>query len=174
LNIYEHRHLVIGVDPGYERSAYVLCGFSPGSDYVLNHGIMENLLLLKWLGGIELPARLVLEKLEGYGMPVGREVMETIFWSGRFFETWRHRRYRVTRRDVKLHLCGQSRAKDANVRQALIDRFGPGKEKAIGTKKNRGPLYGLRSDEWAALGVAVTWFDSFDRDEDKENPNAGS
>jgi hypothetical protein len=42
------------------------------------------------------------------------------------------------------------------VRQALIDKFGPGKELAIGKKASQGPLYGLTGDFWAALGVAVT------------------
>ena len=62
----------------------------------------------------------------------------------------------VYRHEVKLHLCGSARAKDANVRQALIDRFGPGKELAIGRKAAPGPLYGMTGDCWAALGVAVT------------------
>lgn len=35
----------------------------------------------------------------------------------------------------------------------------PGKEKAIGKKATPGPLYGVVGDEWAALAVAVTWWD---------------
>ena len=41
---------------------------------------------------------------------------------------------RVKRSAVKLHQCGSNRAKDANVRQALIDKMGP-----PGTKKAPGP-----------------------------------
>jgi hypothetical protein len=94
-------------------------------------------------------------------MAVGAEVFETCVWAGRFIERWyrnprRPTHLRVYRRDVKLHLCGSMRAKDANVRQALIDRYGPGKEKAIGRKAAPGPLYGISGDCWAALGVAVT------------------
>ena len=37
------------------------------------------------------------------------------------------------------------------MRQALLDRVGP-----RGTAKAPGPTYGLKADEWAALGVAVT------------------
>ena len=68
----------------------------------------------------------------------------------------------IYRKDVKLHLCGSPRAKDSNIRQALIDRFGPGKEKAIGLKKTPGPLYGVKSHVWAALAVAVTHLDGAD------------
>jgi hypothetical protein len=41
------------------------------------------------------------------------------------------------------------RAKDANIRQALIDKLG-----AVGTKKAPGPLYGISGHLWAALAVA--------------------
>ena len=46
--------------------------------------------------------------------------------------------------------------RDANIRQALIDRYGPGKDRAIGRKLSPGPLYGLSGDCWSALAVAVT------------------
>jgi hypothetical protein len=60
---------------------------------------------------------------------------------------------------VKMHLCGNTRAKDGNIRQALLDRFGPGKAIACGTKKQPGPLYGVSKDVWQALALAVTWSD---------------
>jgi hypothetical protein len=41
---------------------------------------------------------------------------------------------------------------------ALIDRFG-GSERAKGTKKAPGPLLAIKSHEWAALALAVTWWD---------------
>jgi len=48
---------------------------------------------------------------------------------------------------------------DSTIRQAMLDRYGPGREKAIGKKKSPGPLYGIRKDEWQALALAVTFFD---------------
>ena len=54
------------------------------------------------------------------------------------------------RKDIKLHLCGTTKARDPNVRQALIDRLGK-----PGTKKNPGPTYGVSSHAWSALAVAV-------------------
>lgn len=149
---------VVAIDPGYKRSAVV----------VLEHGapiyalLEENDFVLSWLSSAEQRGPLVIEQIESMGMSVGKEVFETVFWSGRFADRWSGRGLpfdRVTRRTVKLHLCGTSRAKDPNVRQALIDRFGPGKEAAIGLKKSPGPLYGFKSDLWAALAVAVTWVD---------------
>ncbi|MBQ1764316.1 MAG: hypothetical protein IIZ92_15615 [Aquincola sp.] len=96
---------------------------------------------------------LAIEMIASYGMPVGREVFETCVWIGRFVQAWHSpdKVRLVYRRDVKLHLCGSPRAKDPNIRQALIDKLGP-----AGTKKDPGPTYGVKSHAWAALGVAVT------------------
>lgn len=110
--------------------------------------------------------RLVVEMIACYGMPVGKEVFETVFWIGRFIQCWfengsHHKSIpaRIYRQDVKLHLCKSPRANDATIRAALIDRFGPGKERAIGKKKTPGPLYGVKGDVWAALALAVTFAD---------------
>ena len=62
---------------------------------------------------------------------------------------------RVFRMAVKMHLCHSAKAKDANIRQALIDRLGP-----PGTKKAPGPTYGVTSHAWPALAIAVTVADS--------------
>jgi hypothetical protein len=51
-----------------------------------------------------------------------------------------------------------SRAKDGNIGQALVDRFG-GKAAAIGKKAAPGPLYTVSGDPCAVLALAVTWFD---------------
>jgi hypothetical protein len=61
----------------------------------------------------------------------------------------------VYRKDIKLAFCGTCKAKDANVRQALIDRFGE-----QGTKLNPGRLYGIKKDMWSALAVALFWYDT--------------
>lgn len=104
---------------------------------------------------------IAIEMIASYGMAVGREVFETCVWIGRFLQAWHapDGARLIYRLDVKLHLCGTAQAKDPNIRQALLDRFprtGGGKTPQIGTKKQPGPLYGVSSHAWAALGVAVT------------------
>jgi hypothetical protein len=90
-------------------------------------------------------------------MAVGAEVFDTVWWAGRFAEACqRVPVVMLPRRAVKLALCADSRAKDANIRQALIDRFG-GKDAAIGRKAAPGPLYGISRDMWSALAIAVTY-----------------
>lgn len=156
---------VLAVDPGFEQSAYVVFDGTA----VLAHDIVGNEALLDTLpaligggAGRAICVSVVFEQIEGMGMPVGREVMETIFWTGRFYQrgllTYPGSVHRLTRRAVKLHLCGTSAAKDANVRMALLDRFG-GKTVAVGRKKTPGPLWGVKQDEWSALALGVTWWD---------------
>jgi hypothetical protein len=95
---------------------------------------------------------LAIEQIASYGMPVGFEIFETAVWSGRFMQACEHSKIvRIPRKEVCLHLCGSPRAKDGNIRQALIDRLG-----APGTKKHPGPTYGVCKDEWSAVAVAVT------------------
>ncbi len=147
----------MAIDPGPEKSAWVLYdGKKP-----CNAGIAANMDLCDYISGPMPPDKfLAVEMIASYGMPVGAEVFETCVWIGRFIESHNGDHAKIYRKDVKLHLCQSPRAKDANVRQALIDRFG-GKEKAIGKKKTPGPLYGFHDDMWAALAVAVTYADNF-------------
>lgn len=147
---------LLAIDPGNEESAAVIYDTADGQ--VLEHHKMPNGEMLGWLWaaravGCDL---LAIEMIASYGMPVGAEIFDTCVWIGRFIEGWGSNSVRIFRKNVKLHLCGSSRAKDPNVRQALIDRYGPGKEKAIGKKATPGPLYGMSGDCWAALAVAVT------------------
>ncbi len=148
---------VLAIDPGTEQSAYVVYDGA-----VLEYGILDNedfaREVREWTNYLN---HMAIEMVACYGMPVGAEVFETCVWIGKFESAWGDCDIsRVYRKDVKLHLCGQPRAKDANIRQALIDKFGPGKERAIGRKATPGPLYGIKSHEWAALAVAVTWWET--------------
>lgn len=148
---------ILAIDPGYTRSAWV--EYRNGRPVAFAKEPNDDVLRVIAASPAQL---LAVEMIASYGMPVGAEVFETCVWSGRFIQRWYDQRVgcqvvrRVYRREVKLHLCGQSKAKDTNVRQALIDRYGPGRELAIGRKASPGPLYGVSGDMWAALGVAVT------------------
>jgi hypothetical protein len=143
---------VLAIDPGPEESAY--CVLLDGAPVEFakrsNQSICHDLAA----GNFDM-GRLVIEQIASFGMPVGAEVFETCYWSGRFAQAFGDKvTSRIKRHEVKMHLCGNMRAKDANIRQALIDRFGGKKE----TKKG-GKLYGISGDVWSALAVAVTFAD---------------
>jgi len=144
---------VIAIDPGPDNSAYVVMVGGKIEDF----GIVPTIELVEMLADGH-PGRLaVIEMVASYGMAVGAEVFDTCVKIGMMIEANRRNTELMYRREVKMHLCGQIKANDANIRQRLIDMYGPGKEKAIGLKKSPGPLYGFKKDLWAALAVAVTW-----------------
>ena len=152
--------LYLGIDPGPEMSAYLIYETSLQYIVVAEHVANEALIGVLVDEPPVLPdfGAVICEWIDSYGMPVGKSTFETVYQIGKFSE---HADpfIRIARRDVKMHLCGSMRAKDANVRQALIDRFpatGGGKIPQIGTKKQPGPLYGVSSHLWAALGVVIT------------------
>lgn len=146
--------IIIGVDPGTDQSAVVEWdGFSPTFMEIL-----PNEQLRDWVDNRKGPSVIAVEMIASYGMPVGKEVFETCLQIGRIQEIAHGRcvPFRlVYRLQVKQHLCHDSRAKDSNIRQALIDRFGP-----PGVKKSPGVLYGVKSHLWAALAVAVYAYDT--------------
>lgn len=148
--------LILALDPGPVETGWVV--FDTGLCRPVESGVTSNVDMLaqmarlKYIGNPS-GGRLAIEMIASYGMAVGKDVFETCVWIGRFMQAWHTPEdvQLVYRRDVKMHLCNSPKAKDANVRQALIDLIGP-----QGTKKAPGPTYGVKSHAWAALGVAVT------------------
>jgi hypothetical protein len=148
---------ILAIDPGPERSAWVI--YEPERKRLNGIGTFDNGELARAIrekGPLGWPDLLAVEMIASYGMPVGREVFETCVWIGRFIEAWPVAHRKVYRKEVAMHLCGSPRAKDPNVRAALIDLFGGSKAAAVGTKRAQGPLYGVSKDVWSALAVAVT------------------
>jgi hypothetical protein len=141
---------IIAIDPGTTQSGFV--AMNADGD-ILNCGVAENEELIDYLGNDAPGHILAIEMIQSFGMPVGAEVFATCVYIGRLIERWQGEYRLVFRKDIKLHLCGSPRAKDGNIRQALIDLYG-GKEAAIGKKATPGPLYKVKSHAWAALAVA--------------------
>ena len=148
--------MIIGIDPGMEKSGVVFL-----DDGEVTFAAVEDndeiITILKQQNDHDM----AIEMVACYGMPVGRTTFETVLWIGRFIQAHgAEMSCKVYRKDVKLFLCNSMRAKDAHVRQALLDRFpatGGGKTPQVGTKKEPGPLYDVKSHAWSALAVAITF-----------------
>lgn len=167
--------ILLAIDPGTASSGAVLVDTRykpPKIERVYPE--IDNNRLIKLIQGADsaedqfdgrwvLLHAVVIEHLTSMGMEIGASTMETIWWSGRLYEATRNALlpvHTVSRKDIKLHLCGTSRAKDKNIRQAIIDMYpatGAGKVPQIGTKNHPGPLYGMSKHAWAALAVAIAW-----------------
>ncbi len=107
---------------------------------------------------------IAIETIESRGMPLGKTTLNTMYNVGRFVQTinmvnmdFEENKIKKTphmlikRREEQILMCGNTKAKDSNITQYLIDKFGK-----KGTKKEPGYTYGISKDNWQAFGVAVT------------------
>ena len=163
--------MIFAIDPGTQYSAFVRMGIDKHGYKILAHGHLPNDEMLIRMRHLVTTDRVAIEFVQSFGMPVGREVFETCKWVGQFMEAVSFSRTDcpahveneptlIYRKEVKMTLCNSLRAKDKNIRQAIIDIFprsGGGKTPQIGTKHNQGPLFGVTSHVWSALAVAITF-----------------
>ena len=151
---------IFAIDPGNIESAYCIMD----EEYrLIEFAKLQNKEVMKiLLDKLCEMDRVVIERIASYGMPVGREVFDTCEWIGRFSQEAEKSvevEY-IFRKDEKMYICGDTRAKDANIRLALIDRFAKHDFKSgKGTKKNPDYFYGVSADVWAAIAVAVSYLD---------------
>ena len=148
---------LLAIDPGNIQSAY--CIVDTEDRQPLDFGKVDNQQLVNMLSTMY-ASHVAIEWISSYGMAVGREVFDTCRWVGRFQEALvvydGTEAELIERRVVKLHHCNSSRAKDANITQALVDRFAPGQPNhGKGTKAAPGWFYGFKADIWAAYALAV-------------------
>lgn len=159
---------IFAVDPGTEKTAWVVM-LRDGT--IAEHGITPNHQMFDVLDralNVHCVTHMAIEMIASMGMAVGQSVFETAVWIGQMVRHWTYRgdtTYElVYRADEKLHLCGSPRAKDANIRQAIIDAYSVdadgGAREAVGNKRNPGPLYGVSKDVWSAIAVAKVAFET--------------
>jgi len=153
---------ILAIDPGTTQSAFVI--YNTYEKTIIEKNIFLNIDTRSY------PKNkydvLVIEQIKSYGNIMGDSVLETCVWTGRFIEIFKSKATSkhsilIPRKTITTAVCGTSRAKDKNVRQAIIDYFREHKKEddVIGTKKNPKYLYGIKRDLWSALAVAIA-FDS--------------
>ena len=158
--IYGNISFIFAIDPGNTESAFVLLG---DKMQVLNKGKLANRDVEKVLcKALQIPhLDVVCERINSYGMPVGREVFDTCEQIGRFgFICDMHnlKMNYINRSEEKLTICHSPRANDTSIRRALIDHFAQHDFKnGKGTKKNPDWFYGFKADIWAAFAVGYTY-----------------
>lgn len=153
--------IVLAIDPGSTESALVWYCTDTRSVLDKHKGDNHGARNLVWQSNVD---HLAIEMAASFGSKVWDQVFTTVRWTGRFEEAWLAKPTRreedsitrIVRREVKLAIAGSPSAKDGQIRNCLIDRWG-GKDKAVGTKAQPGPLFGVRADMWQALAIAVTW-----------------
>lgn len=148
---------VLALDPGDTQTGY--CFIDAETLRPIRFGKEDNqrVLLLVQLEAYDL---LVSERVASYGMAVGRSVFETCEWVGRYTQASHAPVVYIYRQEEKIHICHDSRAKDSNIRRALIDRFAQHDLKnGRGTKKKPDWFYGFKKDVWAAYAAGITYIE---------------
>ena len=154
---------IIAIDPGSVQSGWVVWD----GENIHDFGLWENKNLLHLLNRTQVSTLprdmdLVVEQIRSYGMAVGASTFDTVFWSGRFCESFGGLFYLIPRLEVKKHICHNGSAKDSNIIQALVDRFAYGqKNKGKGTKAEPGFFHGFKADIWQSFALAVTFYDLY-------------
>ncbi|WP_337545990.1 hypothetical protein [Holdemanella biformis] len=157
--------MILGIDPANEYSAFVVVENDLSA--VVDKGKISNLELQdkisNWKAENYPIDYVAIEGIQSFGMPVGQTTFETCYFIGRLlqqFESLGIYPSLVYRSEEKMALCHSMKAKDSNIRQALVDRFAkdtPNKGK--GTKKEPGFFYGFKSDIYSALAVACVFYE---------------
>ena len=145
---------ILSIDVGTTETGF--CLIDKGTYRPIRFGKISNEELLQIVKNEDYDI-LIYEEFQSYGMPIGISTITSITWNGRYIQSALDREKKVDyiyRKEEKMNLCGSMKAKDSNIRQALIDRFGE-----VGTKKNQGWFYRFKKDIWSAYAVGVTWLD---------------
>ena len=179
---------ILAIDPGNMQSAFVILEHKTLE--ITKKGLIPNeemLILFKgdntYFGCQPFDAACI-EYPKARGQLVSNQLMDAIYWIGRFDQACAQEMVRIDRKDVKMTLCGVANAKDSNIRAALIAAYSHkvigkgGRIPEIGCAGAEGPLYGIKKDIWAALGVAFTYMDTLGKKSmlgfgEKECPTGG-
>lgn len=155
--------MILAIDPGSEQSAAVILNEAGVPVEFWKEPNDETIRRVRAISTAFGDWHLAIEMAESFGAKVWSQVFTTVLWTGRIVEAWvfngGHPHTLVTRREVKNHLTGSAKAKDGQIRNCLIEKFGG--VSAIGKKRTPGPLYGISADVWQALAVGVTWRETY-------------
>lgn len=159
---------ILAIDPGPEISTYLVWD----GKQILEKATVPNLKLMDLLDfdnnyhrfKSELDINFqAIEMVESWGMPMGNDTIETAYWVGIFGRTMGLTLFRrFSSSEIRLFLCGTKKAKPSNLKTAIINRVDPMRrfgKYGKGTIKNPGPLFGVSDHDWAALALAVTYWE---------------
>lgn len=145
--------MIFAIDPGSFQSAIV--AFDGKRIHYAQILPNERALAMFRRSGASLRgANVTIEMIGHYGtgMPAGKDVFVTCLIIGAMREICEAHGAKVSlvlRKTIVSALCGTVKASDANVGQALRDKYG---EK--GTKAAPGFFFGFHKDLWSAMAVA--------------------
>lgn len=165
--------IILGIDPGPETHGAVL--YDSEARRVLWSAKAIESIDLEWqvgkfYGAGFRPFRIVIERpaaMGALGVGIVGHMLDTAWVAGRLAgvlgEVHALKIETMTRREVlrNLGVLSGKGSSDARVRAACIaDHETPGGPPAVGRKATPGPLYGVSSHAWQALGLVLAWLET--------------
>ena len=148
---------ILGIDPGTTQTGYVV--FNTETDDIISFGKIDNEDMLKIVTKNPDKADVMaIEIISSYGQRVGQSTFLTCYFIGMCMNAFKGPQYNIKRVDEKKYICGTGAAKDAGIRQELIDRFEPD---LIPGKRPCGKLKGFKADIYSGLAVAITCHEQY-------------
>lgn len=158
---------VLAIDPGPVTSGVVILRRAPSATggFVIDYATaeLENPKVRLYVEACKKDGSVdgfAVESMMPYGARVGNETFDTLMFIGelKFLTRQLGREARlINRHGVKSHVCLTTKANDADLRDALLLKFGVTKKDA---GKKGSPLHGVKSHAWAALALAVTFLET--------------
>lgn len=156
---------VIAIDPGNKQSA--LCIIDAETLRPLYTLLAENDEVRKIIKELKTDEfdYAAIEMMQSYGNLIGKDVLDTAVWIGRFYEVLKRKLGKeptmIYRMEERSHICHDGRAGDKEIRRALIDRFCTHDFRTgRGTIKNPDFFKGFKKDLWAAYAVGLTYIET--------------
>lgn len=161
--------IVLGIDPGPETHGAVLYDSDQrrvlwSSKAITSFDLLDYL-IREWAK----PDAIVIERpaaMGALGVGIVGHMLDTAWEAGalwgQLWQIFKGDPQRMTRREVlrNLGVLSGTGSSDSRVRAACIaDHETPGGPPAVGRKATPGPLYGVSSHAWQALGLVLAWLE---------------
>lgn len=159
------KHVIMGIDPGPEVHGVVIY------DATARRVLWSRKASPTWeaiaVAVEHNVGRVVIERpaaMGTIGPGIVGHMLDTAWEAGRLSSmlTGQGDVHTITRREVLRHLgvLSGTGSADSRVRRACIaDHESPGGPPAVGRKATPGPLYGVSSHAWQALGAVLAWLE---------------
>lgn len=163
---------ILAIDPGNIFSAYCVIDSSnlrPLAFDKLNNTAFRSERLVSVFSEFAIH-NVAVEMLACFGQIAGKTMFDTCVEIGRLTEIFAQKGitpYYIYRKEEVKHICGSTKAGDANIRHALVSRFAESeKNNGKGTKAKPDWFYGFHDDIWQAYAVGITYIETVLKKED--------
>lgn len=166
---------ILAIDPGNVQSAFCVIDMAtlrPLAFDKLDNAVFRSERLDSVFSQFAIQ-NVAIEMLACFGQIAGKTMFDTCVEIGRLTEIFTQNGitpYYIYRKEEVKHICGNTKAGDANIRHALVARFAESdRNNGKGTKDKPDWFYGFHDDIWQAYAVGITYIETVLKKEQERN-----